>query len=93
MTEKKVKVINRLGMHARPSAMFVTHSSRFESVIFVEKVGQGARINGKSIMGVMMLAAEQGSQLLIIANGEDEEKAVDHLVELVKTGFGELKDL
>lgn len=93
MIEKQVEVINRLGLHARPSAMFVTHASRFKADIFVEKVGQGARINGKSIMGVMMLAAENGSRLIIFAEGEDEKEAVEHMVELVASGFGELKNL
>jgi phosphotransferase system HPr (HPr) family protein len=91
MTEKSVKVINRLGMHARPSAMFVTHASRFRSEVFVEK--NGIRVNGKSIMGVMMLAAEKGSELIIAARGDDEKEAVDNLIELVKSGFGELKSL
>ncbi len=78
-------------MHARPSAMFVTHASRFKSEVFVEK--NGIRVNGKSIMGVMMLAAEKGSELIIAARGDDEKEAVDNLVELVKSGFGELKSL
>ena len=73
--------------------MFVTHATRFASEIMVEKVGQGAKINGKSIMGVMMLAAEQGSELIISAEGDDEAEAVEHLAELVLSGFGELKDL
>lgn len=80
-------------MHARPSAMFVTHATRFKADVYVEKVGQGARINGKSIMGVMMLAAEKGSRLIISADGEDEKEAVRHLAELVASGFGELKNL
>ncbi len=93
MVERKVKVVNRLGMHARPSAMFVTHAGQFLSDIFVEKVGQGAKVNGKSIMGVMMLAAAKGSELIITAEGEDEEQAVEHLAKLVSTGFGDLKNL
>jgi len=93
MVEKTVEVINRLGIHARPSAMFVSHSARFKSEIFVEKIDQGARVNGKSILGVMMLAAEMGSKIVISAEGEDEEEAVAHMVELVGSGFGELKDL
>jgi phosphocarrier protein len=93
MTQKTVKIINRLGMHARPSAMFVTHAARFQSEIFVEKKGQGEKVNGKSIMGVMMLAAARDSELIISAEGEDEKKAVKTLVKLVASGFGELKNL
>ena len=78
-------------MHARPSAMFVTHSSRYKSEIYIEKTG--VQVNGKSIMGVMTLAAEMGSELIITANGEDEKEAVKDLVELVASGFGELKNL
>lgn len=91
MIEKTAKVINRLGMHARPSAMFVTYAARYKSIIFIEK--NGIRVNGKSIMGIMSLAAEMGSELIISANGEDEKEAVKALIELVETGFGELKNL
>jgi phosphocarrier protein len=93
MTKKSVKVINRLGMHARPSAMFVTYASRFQSDIFVKRKGSPAKVNGKSIMGVMMLAAAKDSELIIYAEGEDEKKAVKTLVKLVASGFGELKNL
>jgi len=78
-------------MHARPSAMFVSHASRYKSEIFVEK--NGIRINGKSILGIMSLAAEKGSELIISAEGEDEKTAVKELVKLVESGFGELKNL
>jgi phosphocarrier protein len=91
MVQKTVKIANRLGMHARPSAMFVSHASKFQSEISVEKAG--LRVNGKSIMGVMMLAAEMGSELIIFAEGEDEEQTVEALANLVSTGFGDLKDL
>lgn len=91
MTQDTTTVTNRLGMHARPAAMFVSHAAKFKSEIFIEK--NGLKVNGKSIMGVMMLAAEKGSQLTIIAEGEDEEKAVKELVELVGSGFGDLKYL
>lgn len=91
MIEKSAIVINRLGMHARPSAMFVTYASRYKSEIFIEK--DGIKVNGKSIMGIMSLAAEKGSELIISAKGEDEMEAIETLVELVKSGFGELKNL
>jgi phosphocarrier protein HPr len=91
MVQKSVKVVNRLGLHARPSAMFVSHAAKYKSEIFVEK--NGLKVNGKSIMGVMMLAAEAGSELIITAEGEDEQTAIDDLVELVGTGFGDLMNL
>jgi len=78
-------------MHARPSAMFVTYASRYKSEIFIEK--DGIKVNGKSIMGIMSLAAEKGSELIISAKGEDEMEAIETLIELVKSGFGELKNL
>ena len=91
MVQGTVTVVNRLGMHARPAAMFVSHASKFKSEIFIEK--NGLKVNGKSIMGVMMLAAEVGSKLVIFANGEDEEHALGTLIELVSSGFGDLKNL
>jgi len=91
MVQDTVKVVNRLGMHARPAAMFVSHASKFKSEIFIEK--NGLKVNGKSIMGVMMLAAEAGSELVIYASGEDEENALRSLVDLVSSGFGDLKNL
>ncbi len=78
-------------MQARPSAMFVTYAARYKSEIFIEK--NGIRVNGKSIMGIMSLAAEKGSELIISANGEDEKEAVRALVKLIESGFGELKNL
>jgi len=78
-------------MHARPSAMFVSHASRYQADVFIEKAG--LKVNGKSIMGVMMLAAEKGSELIISAEGVDERAAVEELVELISSGFGELKNL
>ncbi len=78
-------------MHARPSAMFVSHASKFKSEIFLEK--DGLKVNGKSIMGVMMLAAEMGSELIIYADGEDEKDAAATLADLISSGFGDLKNL
>ena len=78
-------------MHARPAAMFVSHASKFKSEIFIEK--DGLKVNGKSIMGVMMLAAEMGAELIIYADGEDEIEAVKDLVQLIGSGFGDLKYL
>ncbi|MFW6084963.1 MAG: HPr family phosphocarrier protein [Gemmatimonadota bacterium] len=86
-TTREVRIPNVLGLHARPASDFVKLSSTFDSEIFVAK--GGLEVNGKSIMGVMMLAAECGSTLRIRAEGPDGEDAVDALVELVESGFGE----
>ena len=80
-------MLNRLGMHARPSARFVKVSNRYKSEIWVEKDGE--QVNGKSIMGLMMLAAGQGSKLLVTAEGPDAEKAVQDLESLVQSRFDE----
>src|SRR5712671_7170701 len=85
--EKEITIINRLGLHARPAAMFVRIASRYRSEIWVEK--EGEQINGKSIMGLMMLAAGQGSKLLIRCDGPDADKAMEEIEELVKAGFNE----
>jgi phosphocarrier protein len=85
--EKTVQVPNRLGLHARPAAEFVKLSARFESKISVGK--EALEVNGKIIMGVMMLAAEYGSLLRILAVGPDATDAVSALTDLVASGFGE----
>jgi phosphocarrier protein HPr len=85
--EKEITIINRLGLHARPAAMFVRIASRYRCEVWVEK--EGERINGKSIMGLMMLAAGQGSKLLICCEGPDADKAVDELEELIQQKFNE----
>jgi phosphocarrier protein HPr len=84
---KELIVTNKLGIHARPAAMFVKIANRFECDIFVEKDGE--RVNGKSIMGLMMLAAGPGSKLLICAEGEDAARAVVELEALIKRKFDE----
>jgi phosphocarrier protein HPr len=85
--EKEITIVNRLGLHARPAAMFVRIASRFRCEIWVEK--EGEQINGKSIMGLMMLAAGQGSTLLIRCEGPDADKAMEELEELIKAKFNE----
>jgi len=80
-------VPNKLGIHARPAAMFVKTANRFTCDIFVEKDGE--KVNGKSIMGLMMLAAGQGSKLRIRCDGPDADKAMEELEELIKAGFNE----
>ena len=84
---KELVVINKLGIHARPAAMFVKTANRFECDVFVEKDGE--RVNGKSIMGLMMLAAGPGSKLLVFAEGEDAAKAVVELEALLRRKFDE----
>ena len=85
--EKEVTIVNRLGLHARPAAMFVRVASRHRAEIWVSK--EGEEVNGKSIMGLMMLAAGQGSKLRIRCDGPDADKAIEELEELIKTGFNE----
>jgi len=79
------RVVNKLGIHARPAAAFVKLASRFESEIFVEKDGE--KVNGKSVMGLMMLAAGPGSKIKIHAAGPDAAAAVEELAKLVESGF------
>ena len=80
-------VSNKLGIHARPAAMFVKIASKFDSDIFVEKDGE--RVNGKSIMGLMMLAAGPGSKLKVIVSGTDAQAAVSEIEALLKRKFDE----
>src|ERR671937_2017720 len=85
--EKEIKVVNRLGLHARPAAMFVRIASRYRSEVWVAK--EGEEVNGKSIMGLMMLAAGQGSRLRIRCEGPDAGKAMDELEALINSKFNE----
>jgi phosphocarrier protein HPr len=85
--ERDVKIVNSLGLHARPAAQLVRLASSFESE--VELVKDGVPVNSKSIMGVMMLAAECGSQLTVRATGADAEAAAAAMAELIASGFGE----
>src|SRR5213594_69125 len=84
---KELVVLNKLGIHARPAAMFVKTANRFDCEIFVEKDGE--RVNGKSSMGLMMLAAGPGSKLLVFAEGQDAARAVAEIDTLVKRKFDE----
>ena len=87
MIRKEVEIVNKLGLHARAAAKFVTCASRFTSQVQVER--QGQRVNGKSIMGVMMLAAAQGTTITLLIQGEDEEAACSALERLIADRFGE----
>ncbi len=84
---KDLIIENRNGLHARPAALFVKTSSRFQSEVWVEKDGE--RVNGKSIMGLMMLAAGKGSILRVTAEGNDASNVLTELEVLIQTRFGE----
>ena len=87
MLTRDVTITNKLGLHARAAAKLVSTAGRFTADVFLEK--QEQRINGKSIMGVMMLAASQGTVLTLVVDGEDAEAAMDALTSLVNDKFGE----
>lgn len=87
MPEKRVEIVNPLGLHARPASELVRVASRFEADVTVSK--GGLDVNGKSIMGVLMLAAECGSEITIRTDGEDAGEALDALADLVSSGFAE----
>lgn len=87
MLSQDITIINRLGLHARAAARFVNLAAQYEAMIEVERNGQ--RVNGKSIMGVMMLAAAQGSHITLYAEGDDAEDAIRALAELIAQRFGE----
>jgi len=87
MVEKTVVITNPEGLHARPAALFVQTAGKFTSTVWI-KVGK-TKVNAKSIMGLISLAVAQGTEVVIGAEGEDEEKAVEELIDLVTTGFTE----
>lgn len=87
MKEVKLKIPNSLGLHARPASLFAKTAEQFDSEITVEK--DGMEVDGKSILGLMMLVAEKGSELLIRVDGPDEDRAIAALRQLVEKGFGE----
>jgi phosphocarrier protein HPr len=87
MISQAAKIINKLGLHARPSAMLVTAAAKYQAEVYFTK--SGLRVNGKSILGVMMLAAEAGSELLIECDGPDEQAAMDALLNVISSRFGE----
>jgi phosphocarrier protein HPr len=87
MTERTVAIVNKNGLHARPAAEIVKLSAKFKADITI--VRDDLEVNGKSIMGVMMLAAEFGSNIVVRANGPDAEQAVNAIADLVAAKFGE----
>ena len=87
MPERTIRVVNETGIHARPAAEIVKLTAKFRSDITLSR--DGMDVNGKSIMGVMMLAAECGSDIVARANGEDAEAALNALADLIASKFGE----
>ena len=87
MISKEITIINKLGLHARAAAKFITVASHFSSEITLN--GKGQQANGKSIMEVMMLAAGKGSEMTLTTEGEDEMEAMSALEELINDRFGE----
>jgi len=87
LIQQTTNIVNKLGLHARAAAKFVTQASLFDSDITVKRNGQN--VNGKSIMGVMMLAAAKGSEIELIIDGPDEQQAMQSLLELIENRFGE----
>ncbi|MFO7811334.1 MAG: HPr family phosphocarrier protein [Pelovirga sp.] len=87
MLTRNFTIVNRLGLHARAAALLVKTASRFSSEITIKK--EDMEVNGKSIMGILLLAAPKGSDILLMIDGSDEELAMQQLAELIEDGFGE----
>ena len=87
MCVKEVLVQNQVGLHARPATLFIQKANEYKSSIWVEK--EERRVNAKSLLGVLSLGIVGGTSIRIIADGPDEEEAVENLVDLVKSGFAE----
>lgn len=87
MKTREITIINKLGLHARAAAKLVGVASHFEASVLLER--SGSQVNGKSIMGVMMLAAGKGSKILISVDGDDEDDALAAISELINDRFGE----
>lgn len=87
MIQRDFTITNKLGLHARPSAQLTQVASRFASEVWITKAGR--RVNAKSIMGVMMLAAGKGSQVTVDTDGPDEAAALEAVAQLIQSGFGE----
>lgn len=87
MIQREVTIRNRAGLHTRPASMLVRTASKFDSDVFLQR--DNYEINGKSVIGVMTLAAEQGATLTLTVEGEDEEAAADAIAKLFEDGFGE----
>jgi phosphocarrier protein HPr len=88
MIERKIKIINDAGLHTRPAATIVKLAAKFKAEFYINK--DGLHINGKSIIGVMTLAAEKGSELTLTFDGPDEEQAAEEIINYFNRGFDEL---
>ena len=89
MLEKEATILNKAGMHTRPASAIVRIAAKYKADFFISK--DNYEVNGKSIIGVMTLAAEQGSTLILRFEGEDEELLADEMLEFFEDGFGEVK--
>jgi phosphocarrier protein HPr len=87
MQQRDVEIVNKLGLHARPSARLTQLASSYKSKVYLSR--NGRRVNAKSIMGVMMLAAARGSTITLETEGDDEVEAIEALADLIASGFGE----
>ena len=87
MCMKDIEVKNQVGLHARPATFFIQRANEYKSSIWVEK--DERRVNAKSLLGVLSLGVVQGTKILIVADGSDEQEAVDTLVELIESNFSE----
>lgn len=87
MVEREITILNKLGLHARPAAQLVQTASKFESEIKLKR--KNLEVNAKSIMGVMMLAAELGSKITITCEGPDEQEALEAVARVIQSRFGE----
>ncbi len=88
MIEKKVKIVNQAGLHTRPAATIVKLAAKYKCEFYISK--DGMNINGKSIIGVMTLAAEMGSEITLTFDGEDEKQAAEEIADYFSRGFDEL---
>jgi phosphocarrier protein len=87
MLQQEFEIVNKLGLHARASALFVKTASRFKSDVKLAR--ETVEVNGKSIMGIMMLAASKGTTVRLTVSGDDEAEAMQTIGDLIKDGFGE----
>lgn len=87
MIERRVKIVNKAGLHTRPAATIVKMAAKYKCDFYINR--DGMEINGKSIIGVMTLAAEMGSELVLIFDGVDEEKAAEEIISYFERGFDE----
>jgi len=87
MIQSELKIVNKLGLHARAASLFVKATEKYKCRVEMEK--EGVKVNAKSIMGILMLAAPLGSTVKIITDGEQEEECINELVELINGKFGE----